>query len=102
MKLLIIRESPTAPPDLAYLKTKTEEEIKVNSVPEEGIAIYDCSHTEKPWDWAEYTIVVGTCQLGRNRADATINQEGAEEQILNIIETVITPGEGEEEEAMSG
>lgn len=77
-----------------------EEPGYVNQIPAgEGIAYFDCGK-EPDWSWAEYTIVVGDCNIGRHHADLTLS--GGEEATSDIVETLLTIAESMEGESAEG
>jgi len=79
------------------IKAALKEEIKHNSYPrEEGIAVFDCGK-EPDWSWADNTIVVGLCELGRHHADLTIGKtEDATSQIISTLSILAESNPDEE------
>jgi len=68
------------------IKDALKEDITHNSYPKgEGIAVFDCGK-EPDWSWADSTIVVGKCELGRHHADLVIGE--TDDATSRIIETL--------------
>jgi hypothetical protein len=63
-----------------------KEQVVNNSYPEPGgIAVFECGK-EPNWSWPDTTIVVGQCDIQRNRADMTISaNENIESELIDQI-----------------
>lgn len=84
MRVLIVHERGIAIelPELDIPVTK-------NSMPpDDGIAVYEMGK-EPDWSWPEYTVTVGTVNIGRNARDAHIDAVGDyNSQIRRIIDSL--------------
>lgn len=75
------------------IKPYTPYEVKKNSYPEEGLAIFNLDKIQPDWSWADYTIRVGEVYIGRNHADLTI--AGHRDPIGAIVEWLEALDEGD-------
>jgi hypothetical protein len=85
--------------DTSIIADRTKEVVKKNSIPEEGIAIYDCGKGDIPWDWAEQVIQVGECIMEMQvPPSVVIKSDGdAEMQLILYIQDILN-GEVEQED----
>jgi hypothetical protein len=68
------------------LTSALKVEITRNRYPkEEGVAIFNCGK-EPNYEWPDYIIVVGQCEMGRHHFDLQIGK--TEDATSKIIETL--------------
>jgi hypothetical protein len=85
VRILIIREIGVKL-DNELISRALKEKVVNNSYPEPGgIAVFECG-TEPNWKWPDTTIVVGQCDIQRNRADMSISaNENIESELIDAI-----------------
>jgi len=85
MKALVIL-GPGTGIESALIANALKVEVVQNRYPsEEGIAVFDCGR-EPNYEWPDYTIVVGQCEIGRHHFDLQIPK--TEDATSRIIETL--------------
>ena len=103
MKLLILHEPALTDITPDRLGAVTEMPIQIGSYPVDGIAVIS-SDKEVDWSWPDSVIVIGTVNIGRNKADvtlpATVDYLGQiAEYIVSMDETSV---EGEGTDVITG
>jgi hypothetical protein len=98
--VLIIREGPSAPPDVDMLKEATGLDISINSI-SEVLMVYDCTNpmVKDAVNTANVVIRVGTCQLGDVDEEKVrdIPPENAVEMIAEMLKSQESSGSEETE-----
>lgn len=63
-------------------------DVMVNSYPEQGVAIIEQGN-EPDWSWPDYTIVVGTYELGRHKADVVISDTDYIAALVQAVSSIL-------------
>jgi hypothetical protein len=102
---VLVVQNKEARLDATIIADRTKEQVRKNSIPEEGIAIFDCGEGELestiPWDWAEQIIQVGECIMEMKvEPSVIISADGdAEMQLVLYIQDILN-GEVEQEDSV--
>jgi hypothetical protein len=92
MRALIIL-GPESDIEDALITNALKVEVTRNRYPtDEGIAVFNCGK-EPNYDWPDYTIVVGQCEIGRHHFDLQIGK--SEDASSKIIQTLDILGDSE-------
>jgi hypothetical protein len=99
MVRILVVKNDAAKLDINLIAERTKEDVKKGTVPDEGIAIFECGKGDIPWDWPEQVIQVGECVADFEvPPSVTIGADGDAEMQLVLIIMDILNGEVEQED----